>query len=50
MKSSIDEILEKQSIVPDGCIEMIFHQGDLYLMLSRFFCIFIKIHLNSKRL
>lgn len=30
LKSSVDERLEKQSIVPDGCMEMIFHNGDLY--------------------
>lgn len=25
-----EEMPQKQSIVPDGCMEMIFHQGDLY--------------------
>lgn len=30
LKSSVDERPEKQSIVPDGCMEMIFHDGDLY--------------------
>ncbi len=30
MESSANEQLEKQSIVPDGCMEMIFHYGDLY--------------------
>ena len=30
LESSIDEQVEKQSIVPDGCMEMIFHYGDLY--------------------
>jgi hypothetical protein len=30
LKSSVDERLEKQSIVPDGCMEMIFHNGDPY--------------------
>lgn len=26
-----EETVERQSIVPDGCMEMIFHYGDLYL-------------------
>lgn len=30
LESSIDERVEKQSIIPDGCMEMIFHYGDLY--------------------
>ena len=30
LESSVDEQLEKQSVVPDGCMEMIFHYGDLY--------------------
>ncbi|KFC19557.1 helix-turn-helix transcriptional regulator [Chryseobacterium sp. FH1] len=31
LESSADDSKEKQSIVPDGCMEMIFHYGDLYL-------------------
>lgn len=30
LESPIKETPEKQTIVPDGCIEMIFHYGDLY--------------------
>lgn len=30
MESSENETIEKQSVVPDGCMEMIFHYGDLY--------------------
>lgn len=30
LESSIDEIMEKQTVVPDGCMEMIFHYGDKY--------------------
>jgi AraC-like DNA-binding protein len=30
LESSVDEQREKQSIIPDGCMEMIFHHGDLY--------------------
>lgn len=30
LESPKEEIPEKQTIVPDGCMEMIFHYGDLY--------------------
>ncbi|WP_323136865.1 helix-turn-helix domain-containing protein [Chryseobacterium fluminis] len=30
MEDSAGDRLEKQSIIPDGCMEMIFHHGDLY--------------------
>lgn len=30
LKSPEEETLERQTIVPDGCMEMIFHYGDLY--------------------
>ncbi|HOZ79886.1 MAG TPA: helix-turn-helix domain-containing protein [Ferruginibacter sp.] len=30
MENPKEEINEKQTIVPDGCMEMIFHYGDLY--------------------
>lgn len=30
LESPKEDILEKQTIVPDGCLEMIFHHGDLY--------------------
>ena len=30
LESPKEEISEKQTIVPDGCMEMIFHYGDLY--------------------
>jgi AraC-like DNA-binding protein len=30
LEDPADEAIGKQSIVPDGCIEMIFHYGDLY--------------------
>jgi AraC-like DNA-binding protein len=30
LESEQDEVSEKQTIVPDGCMEMIFHYGDLY--------------------
>lgn len=30
LESSKEETPEKQTIVPDGCMEMIFHYGDLY--------------------
>jgi AraC-like DNA-binding protein len=30
LNSSVEDIFEKQTIVPDGCFEMIFHYGDLY--------------------
>lgn len=30
LESKAEEIPEKQTIVPDGCIEMIFHYGDFY--------------------
>lgn len=29
-----EEVPEKQRIVPDGCMEMIFHMGDLYLQYT----------------
>lgn len=29
-ENSAEEIAQKQTIVPDGCMEMIFHYGDLY--------------------
>ncbi|OCK52966.1 AraC family transcriptional regulator [Chryseobacterium sp. CBo1] len=35
MESSADEHLEKQSIVPDGCMEMIFHYGEPYRQYMR---------------
>ncbi|SEM27825.1 Helix-turn-helix domain-containing protein [Chryseobacterium taichungense] len=33
MESPKEETPEKQTIVPDGCMEMIFHYGDLYKQL-----------------
>lgn len=30
LESPAEEKPEKQTIVPDGCMEMIFHYGDLY--------------------
>lgn len=30
LENVIDETPEKQTIVPDGCMEMIFHYGDMY--------------------
>lgn len=30
LQSSADKRIEKQSIIPDGCMEMIFHYNDLY--------------------
>lgn len=30
LKDNFDEKVEKQRIVPDGCMEMLFHSGDLY--------------------
>lgn len=30
LEGTVDDELEKQSIIPDGCMEMIFHYGDLY--------------------
>ncbi|MDQ0594822.1 AraC-like DNA-binding protein [Chryseobacterium ginsenosidimutans] len=30
LESALDEAIEKQSIVPDGCMEMVFHYGDPY--------------------
>jgi len=30
LESETEETPEKQTIVPDGCMEMIFHYGDLY--------------------
>ena len=30
LESPKEEIPEKQTIVPDGCVEMIFHYGDLF--------------------
>lgn len=30
LESPKEETLEKQTIIPDGCMEMIFHYGDLY--------------------
>jgi AraC-like DNA-binding protein len=30
LESPVDKEPEKQSIIPDGCMEMIFHYGDLY--------------------
>lgn len=34
LESAADEKLERQTIVPDGCMEMIFHYGDLYLQYN----------------
>lgn len=34
LESPKEEIAEKQTIVPDGCMEMIFHYGDLYRQYS----------------
>jgi len=33
LESPKEETLEKQTIIPDGCMEMIFHYGDLYKQL-----------------
>jgi AraC-like DNA-binding protein len=35
LESSMEDTPEKQTIIPDGCIEMIFHYGDLYRQYSR---------------